>query len=98
MFHSLLVRGSPMTNRYDVIVIGARRSGAPTAMLLARRGYRVLLVDKATFGSDAMSTHVVHPPGVAALQRWGLLDRLVAPDCPPLEEYSLDRGPGMIGG
>lgn len=59
-------------------------------MLLARRGHRVLLVDKAAFGSDAMSTHVVHPPGVAALQRWGLLDRLVATDCPPIEEYSLD--------
>lgn len=87
-----------MTNRYDVIVIGARCAGAPTAMLLARRGHRVLLVDKAAFGSDAMSTHVVHPPGVVALQRWGLLDRLVATDCPPIEEYSLDLGPVMIAG
>jgi flavin-dependent dehydrogenase len=87
-----------MTNRYDVIVIGARCAGAPTAMLLARRGYRVLLVDKATFPSDAMSTHVVHPPGVAALQRWGLLDRLVATDCPPIEEYALDLGPVTLAG
>ena len=87
-----------MTNRYDVIVIGARCAGAPTAMLLARRGYRVLLVDKATFPSDAMSTHVVHPPGVPALQRWGLLDRLVATDCPPIEEYALDLGPVTLAG
>ena len=45
-------------------------------MLLARRGYRVLLVDKATFPSDTMSTHLVHPPAVAALARWGILERL----------------------
>jgi flavin-dependent dehydrogenase len=87
-----------MTNRYDVIVIGARCAGAPTAMLLARHGYRVLLVDKAPFPSDAMSTHVVHPPGVAALNRWGLLDRLVATGCPPIEDYSLDLGPVMLAG
>jgi len=87
-----------MTDRYDVIVIGARCAGAPTAMLLARHGYRVLLVDKAAFPSDAMSTHVVHPPGVAALQRWGVLDRLVATDCPPIEGYSLDLGPVTLTG
>jgi flavin-dependent dehydrogenase len=87
-----------MTNRYDVIVIGARCAGAPTAMLLARRGYRVLLMDKAAFPSDAMSTHVVHPPGVAALHRWGLLDRLVATGCPPIEHYSLDFGPVTLAG
>ena len=58
-------------DRYDVIVIGARCAGSPTAMLLARKGYRVLLVDRATFPSDTLSTHVVHPPGVAALDRLG---------------------------
>ena len=61
---------------YDAIVVGARCAGSPTAMLLARKGHRVLLVDKATFPSDTMSTHHVHPPGVAALERWGLLERL----------------------
>ena len=48
---------------YDAIVIGARCAGSPTAMLLARKGHRVLLLDKATFPSDTMSTHLVHPPG-----------------------------------
>ena len=67
-----------MPKEYDAIVVGARCGGAPTAMLLARRGYRVLLVDKATFPSDTMSTHLVHPPGVAALARWGILERLEA--------------------
>ena len=71
-------------DRYDAIVIGARCAGSPTAMLLARKGYRVLVVDRATFPSDTMSTHVVHPPGVAALERWGLLDRLKATGCPPI--------------
>jgi 2-polyprenyl-6-methoxyphenol hydroxylase-like FAD-dependent oxidoreductase len=83
---------------YDVIVVGARCAGSPTAMLLARKGYTVLLLDKATFPSDTMSTHVVHPPGVAALERWGLLQRLEATGCPPIETYSFDFGPLTISG
>ena len=86
------------TAGYDAIVVGARCAGAPTAMLLARKGHRVLLLDKATFPSDTMSTHLVHPPGVAALDRWGLLDRLVATGCPPVETYSVDFGPVTISG
>jgi 2-polyprenyl-6-methoxyphenol hydroxylase-like FAD-dependent oxidoreductase len=86
------------TASYDAIVVGARCSGAPTAMLLARRGLRVLLLDKATFPSDTMSTHLVHPPGVAALDRWGLRDHLVATGCPPVETYSFDFGPFTISG
>ena len=54
---------------YDAIVVGARCAGSPTAMLLARRGYRVLLVDRATFPSDTMSTHLLKVPAVAALKR-----------------------------
>ena len=50
-------------DRYDAIVVGARCAGSPTAMLLARKGYRVLVVDRATFPSDTLSTHILHPPG-----------------------------------
>ena len=78
---------------YDAIIIGARCAGSPTGMLLARRGYRVLIVDRAIFPSDVVSTHVVHPPGVAALARWGLLDRLVATGCPAIHTYAFDFGP-----
>ena len=87
-----------MSSGYDVIVIGARCGGSPTAMLLARKGYRVLLVDKATFPSDTISTHMIHPPGVAALKRWGLLERLEATGCPPVARYSFDFGPITIAG
>lgn len=59
--------------QFDAIVVGARCAGSPTAMLLARNGYRVLLVDRATFSSDTISTHVVQPTGVGSLRRWGLL-------------------------
>ncbi len=83
---------------YDVIVVGARCAGSPTAMLLAQKGYDVLVVDRDTFPSDTMSTHVVHPMGVAALARWGLLDRLVASGCPPIDTYSFDFGPLVLEG
>src|SRR5262245_45433957 len=85
-------------SHYDAIVIGARVAGSPTALLLARKGYRVLAVDRATFPSDTLSTHIVHAPGVAALRRWGLLDWLVATGCPPIEKYSFDFGAFSIAG
>ena len=85
-------------DRYDAIVIGARCAGAPTGMLLARKGYRVLVVDRATFPSDTLSTHILHPPGAAALQRWGLLDRLASTGCPPIDTYSFDFGPFTLSG
>ncbi|MFD2009461.1 NAD(P)/FAD-dependent oxidoreductase [Streptomyces narbonensis] len=84
--------------RYDVIVVGARCAGAPTAMLLARLGHRVLLVDRATFPSDTISTHLIHPPGLAALQRWGLLEKVVATGCPPIDTYAFDLGALAIAG
>src|SRR5690242_3682708 len=68
--------GDVAGNAWDVIVVGARCAGSPLAMVLAARGHRVLLVDRSTFPSDTVSTHVIHPPGVAALRRWGLLDRV----------------------
>jgi flavin-dependent dehydrogenase len=74
-----------MTTGFDAIVVGARCAGSPTAMLLARAGHRVLLLDRARFPSDTLSTHLVHQPGVAALARWGLLESLRASKCPPLD-------------
>ena len=85
-----------MTEQWDIIVVGARCAGSPTAMLLARKGYRVLVVDSARFPSDTISTHLLHPPAVAALERWHLLDRLAASGCPPIDKYSVDFGPFTI--
>lgn len=87
-----------MAEDYDAIIVGARCAGSPTAMLLAREGYRVLLVDRAGFPSDTLSTHLIHAPGVAALRRWGLLDQLAATDCPPIDTFSFDFGPLTIRG
>ena len=83
---------------YDAIVIGARAAGSPTAMLLARKGLHVLALDRATFPSDTLSTHVIHPPGVAALQRWGLLDEVRATGCSEIKDYSFDFGAFTIHG
>ena len=87
-----------MTKAFEAIVVGARCAGSPTAMLLARKGYRVLVVDRATFPSDTVSTHILHPLGVNALSRWGLLDRLTATGCPPIHTYRFDFGPFTISG
>ncbi len=87
-----------MGKQYDAIVVGARCAGSPTAMLLARKGYRVLVVDRTTFPSDTVSTHLIHPPGLGALKRWGLFDRVVATGCPPIDTYAFDFGPFTIEG
>jgi 2-polyprenyl-6-methoxyphenol hydroxylase-like FAD-dependent oxidoreductase len=83
---------------FDVIIVGARCAGSTTAMLLARRGYKVLVVDRATFPSDTLSNHVVVPRGVASLARWGLLDRVAASGCPPIHTYAFNFGPLAITG
>ena len=87
-----------MPQTFDAIVVGARCAGSPTAMLLSQKGYRVLVVDRATFPSDTVSTHVVQPLAVGALARWGLLDRLIATGCPPIHTYTYDFGPVTIAG
>src|SRR3954451_8402729 len=87
-----------MMTEYDAIIVGARCAGAPTGMLLAREGHRVLVVDRASFPSDTLSTHFIHAPGVAALRRWGVLDEVIASGCPPVETYSFDFGPITITG
>lgn len=84
---------------YDAIVVGARCAGSPTAMLLARKGYRVLLVDKASFPSDTISTHIVWPHGAEILDRWGLLDTLAATGCPAIaRQMVFDVGPFALKG
>ena len=81
---------------YDVIIVGARCAGAATALLLARRGVRVLLVDRAAFPSDTVSTHLLHPTGVARLRSWGLLDPLLAGGCPPIDSISFRAGEDLV--
>ena len=83
---------------YDAIVIGSRCAGAPTAMLLARKGRRVLVLDRATFPSDVLSGHSIQPAGVARLDRWGLLDRVRATGAPFIPAVRFDFGPVVLEG
>src|SRR5205085_6805081 len=71
-----------MNPAYDVVVVGARVAGAATAMLLARSGLRVLVLDRDSYGSDTVSTHALMRPGVVQLNRWGLLDGVAAAGVP----------------
>src|SRR6185436_12504897 len=77
---------------YDAVVIGARCGGAATAMLLARKGHRVLLVDRATFPSDIPHGHFIHRSGPTRLAKWGLLDRVLATGCPAITSFTSDFG------
>jgi flavin-dependent dehydrogenase len=74
---------------YDVIIVGARCAGSPLAMLLARKGHRVLVVDRSTFPSDIMSTHYIQAAGVMRLSEWGLYDQVVAAGTPPIDKMTM---------
>jgi 2-polyprenyl-6-methoxyphenol hydroxylase-like FAD-dependent oxidoreductase len=83
---------------YDAIIVGARCAGSPLAMLLGRKGYKVLLADKASFPSDIISTHYIHQTGAARLKRWGLLDAVISSHCPPITGLLFDLGPFALKG
>ena len=77
---------------YDAIVIGARCAGAVTAMLLARRGHKVLLLERGDIPSDIHQGHFIHKHGPKRLAEWGLLERVVATNCPPITTHLTDFG------
>ncbi|MGH8869089.1 MAG: FAD-dependent oxidoreductase [Actinomycetes bacterium] len=81
---------------YDVIVVGARVAGSATAMLLARAGLRVLVLDAARRGSDMVSTHAFMRGGVVQLHRWGLLDRVVASGTPAVRRTVFHYGDQQV--
>jgi flavin-dependent dehydrogenase len=78
---------------YDAIIVGSRCAGAATARLLAEKGHDVLMVDRAHFPSDTVSTHCVTFGGVVQLRRWGLLDRVIATNVPFVPSFTLTIGP-----
>lgn len=83
---------APAAEHVDAVVVGARVAGAATALLLARRGHRVLVVDRDRRGRDTLSTHALMRPAVVQLQRWGLLDRVVASGAPPVRRVTFHYG------
>jgi len=83
-------------SRHDVVVVGARCAGAATAMLLARLGHDVVVVDRSRPGTDTLSTHGILRPGVVQLSRWGLLDAVLASGAPPVREVSFRVGDAEV--
>ena len=80
------------SSHHDVIIVGGRVAGASTALLLARRGWRVLVLERSPYGSDTRSTHALMKTGVHQLQRWGLLDDVLAAGTPSLHQTTFHYG------
>jgi 2-polyprenyl-6-methoxyphenol hydroxylase-like FAD-dependent oxidoreductase len=75
-------------HRYDVVVVGARAAGAATSLLLARQGHDVVLLERATFPADTVSTHQIARTGVVQLRRWGLLQPVLDSGAPALRQVT----------
>lgn len=83
-------------SRYDAVIVGARVAGSGTALLLARAGLRVLVVDKSAYGRDTTSSHALMRPGVMQLHRWGLLDRVIDAGTPAIRLTTFHYGDEAI--
>lgn len=79
---------------FDVVVVGARCAGSPTAMRLANMGHKVLLLDRADFPSGTHSTHYIHQAGIIQLAEWGLLDEIRSCGAPEIKRMEY-RNEGM---
>lgn len=81
-----------MVESADVVVVGARCAGASTAMLFARAGRRVILLERGRPGTDTVSTLYIQPPAMGLLKRWGLLGRVEDTGAPalPTATYCID--------
>lgn len=99
---------TPKRVQYDAIIVGARCAGASTALLLARAGLKVLVIERRRYGSDTLSTHALMRPAVLQLSRWSLLAPLLEAGTPLIETTTfhygdeeiaipLDSGPDLPG-
>jgi flavin-dependent dehydrogenase len=79
-------------SRHDVVVVGGRVAGSATAMLLARLGHDVVVLDQASFPSDTVSTHSIARSGVVQLRRWGLLDAVLDSGAPAIRQVTFNAG------
>ena len=98
-----------IAERFDVVVVGARCAGSPLAALLAHRGLRVAVVEKAQFPRDTLSTHFFQAQALASLERLGVTEKLQATGSPcvgmvnlRIEDLQfqapLPQQPGDVGG
>ena len=94
MEHEQQIRNT--SRPYDVAVVGGRCAGAATAMLLARRGFRVLVVDRERYGADTLSTHALMRGGVLQLHRWGILDGVKAAGTPTVRSTAFHYGDEIV--
>src|ERR1700756_5168152 len=83
---------NPNRSHRDVVVVGGRVAGSATAMLLARLGHDVVVVDQASFPSDTISTHSIARSGVVQLRRWGLLDAVLDSGAPAIRQVTFHAG------
>jgi len=89
-------RFGPRQSRYDAVVVGARCAGAATALLLAREGLQVLVVDRGRYGADTLSTHALMRGAVVQLHRWGVLEAIEAAGTPVVRSTSFHYADEVI--
>jgi flavin-dependent dehydrogenase len=83
-------------SHHDVVVVGGRVAGSATAMLLARLGHDVVVLDQASFPSDTVSTHSIARSGVVQLRRWGLLNDVLDSGTPAIRQVTFNAAGASV--
>jgi menaquinone-9 beta-reductase len=91
-----MIRISFPSSPFDVVIVGARCAGAATAMLLARAGHRVLVVDRGRYGTDTLSTHALMRGAIVQLHRWNVLPAVIASGTTPVRQASFIYGDDSV--
>jgi 2-polyprenyl-6-methoxyphenol hydroxylase-like FAD-dependent oxidoreductase len=68
---------------YDVIIVGGRVAGAVLATRLGELGHSILVLEKADFPSDTLSTSFFRAPAMRVFEKIGMLDEVKAA-APPM--------------
>jgi flavin-dependent dehydrogenase len=80
--------------RLDTVVVGASLAGSSAALVLARSGARVAVVDKAAFPRPKTCGELFSPDGVAALARLGLDGEVRDAGAATIRRFALVRPDG----
>ena len=90
--HAFVDAVDSLRSSYDAVIVGGRCAGASTALLLARAGLDVLVVEQGRRGADTLSTLALMRAGVQQLARWGLIDAIEAAGTPPIRTATFHYG------
>ena len=84
--------GLSVASRFDALIVGAGPAGASAAILLAKAGWQVALIEKQPFPRRKVCGECLAPSNLPLLDALGIGTEFMAQAGPPLRRVALMRG------